>query len=202
MKQYRIPYCGSEPICWDTVPAAMVDIPMAKSEISFDTQAQLCWNEDGIYARLQIMEPAYLARFTGEYDAVWQDSCLEMFFCPEADDGRYFNFECNPNGAAFFGIGLGRLDRLRLHPWDIRERLSIRPFTFDGGWGVCFCIPVEVIRLFFPGFTLHEGHRMRGNFYTCGDDVKPMHELVWSPITNGKSDFHQSEFFGELLLTK
>ena len=76
----------------------------------------------------------------------------------------------------------------------------IEPFREHDLWGVSYCVPQSVIRLFMPDFTLRAGLHMRANFYKCGDDLCPPHELCWSPITNGVTDFHQPAFFGDLYL--
>jgi len=187
-------------IDWSKIPGIKIESYQKEPEADVDAAAQVCWDEEKLYVRLTSTEPCILARYTGECDPVYQDSCLEMFLCPKAEDGRYFNFEFNPNGSSFVGFGYGREDRMRLHPLDIKKLLSVRNYREGNSWEIRFDVPITMIQLFMPEFTLTEGRRMRGNFYTCGDDVKPYHELSWNPITNGNDDFHQSEFFGELVL--
>ena len=185
---------------WSRVPQARLEYALVQPPAPVTAAAQLCWDDAGLYVRLTAREPQILARFTGESDPVCRDSCLELFLCPLADDPRYFNIELNPNGACFFGFGRGRVDLIRLHPWDVRRMLAIEPFREHDLWGVSYCVPQSVIRLFMPGFTLRAGLHMRANFYKCGDDLCPPHELCWSPITNGVTDFHQPAFFGDLYL--
>ena len=50
--------------------------------------------------------------------------------------------------------------------------------------------------VFYPDY--HFGGEIAANLYKCGDDKTEPEYLMWSPITNGKADFHQSEFFGDL----
>jgi len=200
MNKYIISYNDQEDIDWSKIPGIKIENYQHKPEADVDAAAQVCWNKDKLCVRLTCTEPSILARYTGEYDPVYQDSCLEMFLCPKAEDGRYFNFEFNPNGSSFVGFGYGRNDRMRLHPWNVKELLSVRNYRDGNSWEIRFDVPITMIQLFMPDFKLTEGRQMRGNFYTCGDDVKPSHELMWSLITNGKTDFHQSEFFGELVL--
>lgn len=187
-------------IDWLRVPQARLEHVLMQPGAPVTAAAQLCWDSVGLYARLTAREPQILARFTGDTDPVCRDSCLELFLRPLAEDTRYFNVELNPNGACFFGFGHRREDLIRLHPWDVRQLLRIEPFRGEGTWGVCFCMPQSVIRLFMPSFTVHAGLHMRANFYKCGDDLRSPHELCWSPITNGVADFHQPEFFGDLYL--
>ena len=116
------------------------------------------------------------------------------------DNVAYFNFEMNPFGASYLGFGHGRNDLVRLHPGNVRELFNIRTSIDDSSWTLQYDIPHSFIRLFIPEFDPVSGHRMRANFYKCGDDIQPEHELMWNPITNGNADFHQPEFFGELVL--
>ena len=185
---------------WARVPQARLEYALVQPPAPVTAAAQLCWDDAGLYVRLTAREPQILARFTGESHPVCRDSCLELLLCSLADDPRYFNIELNPNGACFFGFGCGRADLIRLHPWDVRRMLAIEPFREHDLWGVSYCVPQSVIRLFMPDFTLRAGLHMRANFYKCGDDLCPPHELCWSPITNGVTDFHQPAFFGDLYL--
>lgn len=200
-KIYTVLSCANGKIDWECVPILQIDYYQIEPQLPVSATAQLCWNSDAIFVKMTADEPKILARFTGDYDPVCADSCLEMFISPYADDSRYFNFECNPNGATNFGFGYGRNDRMRLHPRNIHSLLEIEMFREENTWGVLFKLPIEVLRLFQPDFVLCAGKRMRANFYKCGDDIKPNHELMWNPITNGKTDFHQPCFFGELLIS-
>lgn len=200
MNKYVIFHNTSGDIIWSDVPELRIDSYQKKPDANISAVAQICWNVEKLSVRLSCTEPAILARYMGENDPVYRDSCLEMFLCPKAEDGRYFNFEFNPNGSSFVGFGYGRNDRMRLHPINIRKLLSIRNYREGDFWEIRFDVPVTLLQLFMPEYTLTEGRKMRGNFYACGDDVEPNHELMWNLITNEKSDFHQPEFFGELVL--
>lgn len=200
MKKYIISHSALETIDWLNVPEIKIESYQKKPEAKIDAAAQVCWSKERLCVRLTCTEPSILARYSGECDPVYRDSCLEMFLCPKAEDGRYFNFEFNPNGASFFGFGYGRDDRIRLHPLNIRKLLNIRNHIESCFWEIQFDIPVKLLQLFMPDYSLIEGRKMRGNFYTCGDDVEPNHELMWNLITNGINDFHQSAYFGELVL--
>lgn len=200
MNRYTIPKCSGDSADWKDVPEVRIAYNLVESPFPVQASAQMCWSESAIHVLMTAQEEPILARFTGNCDPVCHDSCLEIFLSPIVGDMRYFNFEFNPNGACYFGFGSGRENLMRLHPWDLQKLLSVKTWREGNRWGVCFDIPLETIRLFMPEFTLYEGRRMRGNFYKCCEDLSPTHELVWNPITNGVSDFHQPEFFGELVL--
>lgn len=199
MNKYVVKQISNQ-INWSLISEMKINNYIEKPILPVLAAAQMCWDKEYLHVRLTAKESEILARFVGDADPVCQDSCLEMFLCPIAEDSRYFNIEVNPNGASFFGFGHNREDIIRLHPWNVRELLNIETYQEGNFWSVRFDIPERVIRLFMPEFSLKKGHRMRANFYKCGEDIKPAHEMIWNPITNGNSDFHQSEFFGDLIL--
>lgn len=200
MKEYVVPHFKDAAIDWERVDAVQIDQYQFAPPLPVRASAQICWTDRALHVRMQAQEPQILARYTGDCDPVYEDSCLELFVSPCAGDGRYFNIECNPNGAMYFGFGYGRNDRMRLHPADIRRLLCVQTCVSGDAWSACFELPQAVIALFFPGFRFASGMHMRANLYKCGNCVVPMHELMWNPITNGKQDFHQPEFFGEMIL--
>ncbi len=198
-KTYSIPFCADGDPAWEKIPCISIDVCLAEQKSDTKAWGQLCWNPDWIKVHLFAEEKEILARYTGECDPVWTDSCLEFFFCPVYEDPNYLNLECNPNGSMFFGIGVGRYDRIRLVPQqDLRELLSIKTARTENGWETFYTIPTALIRRFFPSYVPESGHMIRANLYKCGDDKTEPEYLMWSPITNGKADFHQSEFFGDL----
>lgn len=202
MKKYLIKHCDSKEIDWSLVPKLTIKETIIEEPLfPIEATAQLCWNENAIRVRMEAKEPEILARWTDDYSMPCEDSCLEMFFSPIYDDTKYFNFECNPNGATYLGIGHDRYDLERLHPDKIKELLSITIDRDEKSWRLSFSFPVEFIKKYFPEFNPRAGYKFRANFYKCGDDLKPTHELMWNPITNGNTDFHQPEFFGEVELT-
>ena len=127
-----------------------------------------------------------------------EDSCLEFFFAPRWGDGRYFNFEFNPNGCMYLGFGSGRTDHVRLLPE--RPGFAPRPLRTADGWGIEYRIPFLFVKEFFAGFEAAEGTQFRGNFYKCGDLTARPHYLAWNPCTSPAPDFHRPGDFGILRL--
>ena len=197
---YKVVKRQKENIDWSEVPKLKIDQYQAKPQLPVEAAAQMCRDDEAFYVHMEATEDNILARFTGEDDMVCRDSCLECFISPDTADGRYFNIEINPNGATYLGVGNNIKDLVRLHPDNIRDLFSIKTFRNGNTWGLNYRIPFDFIRSYMPHFTPEKGLVMRANFYKCGDDINPVHELSWSPITNGNPDFHQPEFFGELIL--
>lgn len=187
------------PLNWDAVPAAPIDNYLWSDVRSIIPSAQMAWDEDALYVRLQAIEPHILARFTGTLDEVCLDSCLEFFFCPMEGD-RYFNFEINPNASIYVGYGRPGSARFRLHCDNFKEILQVCPFDIPGGWGIALRIPVSFIQIFVPDFQLFSGLKLRANFYKCGDETQQEHYMSWNPVEVAYPCFHLPEYFGEITL--
>ncbi|MDO4741532.1 MAG: carbohydrate-binding family 9-like protein [Eubacteriales bacterium] len=159
--------------------------------------AQMCCDGERLYVRLEAQEKNIRATLTEKLDMVCNDSCLEFFYAPVAGDKRYLNFEWNKLGTAYVGFGAERKTRMRLIPKDVRVLLDPKPFDTDGGWGIEFSIPLDMVRMYFPQAAF-EGEA-RGNFYKCGDQTEKPHYLAWSPMQIDHPDFHRVQDFGAIV---
>ncbi len=199
-ERYEIVRCEGGPR-WEQVCAVSLNRELWTEACGIAAWAQVCYEPERLHVRLTAREEEPLARFHGETDMVCRDSCLEFFFCPAAEDMRYFNFEYNPNGALYLGFGQNRTNYVRLLPPSARELFRVRPFALPNGWGVAFEIPSAFVRLFVPSFTLSPGIGLRGNFYKCGDETGKIHYLAWNPVLSDTPDFHRPQDFGWLDLS-
>lgn len=198
MKTYEVTHCCGKPD-WNRIPTAAIDTHLWSDVPAIVPSAQAAWDEDALYIRLQAIEPSIRREYTGDWDSVCEDSCLEFFFCPEADGQRYFNFEGNPNGALYVGFGNPGDDRCRLLH-ENRKVIQAKPFEIPGGWGLELRIPVSFVRIFVPEFKLYSGLSLRANFYKCGDKTEKKHYIAWNPVEHPHPCFHLPQFFGELKL--
>lgn len=202
MKTYEIPRVQGSPD-WQTVPCVAIDNHLWSDVYSISASAQVAWNENTIFVRLQAKEQDILRRYREDFDPVYLDSCLEFFFCPTEGDDRFFNFEMNPNGALLVGFGADCNNRCCPDPqqWQVlRQSVSTAPFVTPDGWGITLQIPVSFVQAFVPDFSLHPGKTLRCNFFKCGDETVNPHFIAWSPVETESPDFHRPEFFGQLLL--
>lgn len=199
MKTYEVPYISSQPN-WESIPVAPIDTYLWSDVRTILPSAQAAWSEDALYVRLQAIEPHIRREYTGDWDPVCEDSCLEFFFCPKSGDQRYFNFEGNPNGSLYVGFGNPGGDRCRLHHKNWKTLLQVTPFEIPGGWGWEFRIPVSFIRIFVPEFKLHSGLTLQANFFKCGDKTDKAHYMSWNPVEHPSPCFHLPQFFGQLKL--
>lgn len=137
---------------------------------------------------------------------VWEDSCCEFFSSP-ADDGTYYNIECNCIGTLLVAHGHGR-DNREMAPQTVMDKimryssLGRKTFGVRSGkisWQLSLIVPYAV-------YFKHEQpllcDQMTANFYKCGDKMTQPHFLSWNPIDTPLPDFHRPECFGTLLLAK
>lgn len=197
MKSYTIQKVQGKPD-WSSVPVMPIDALLWTDSIDVSAQAQICWDEDALYLRMEAVEPHIRMKETDLLAEVCEDSCLEFFLQP-TDRPDYFNFEINPNGAIYLGYGRDLSSLIRLIVPKVQALLDIKVEFTAGGWELTYRIPFAFIRRFFPEFEAKAGTQMRANAYKCGDRTVKPHYLSWSPIGCPKPAFHCPEYFGQLI---
>lgn len=134
---------------------------------------------------------------------VWEDSCCEFFSIP-ANDGLYYNIECNCAGQMLIGCGPERENRERA-PQDVLDTVrrwsSIGREPFEekdapATWQLVLVVPVSAF--YNHHISSVSGLTIRANFYKCGDKLRKVHFLSWNPIDVPSPDFHRPDFFGEV----
>ena len=166
-------------------------------------QAAIACTDSAILVHYKVQEQSVRAVAQKDHDAVWEDSCAEFFSSP-AEDGLYYNVECNCAGKLLIAVGPDRNQRTPA-PKEVMEAvdrwasLGTEPFDTKEGtteWEIALVIP------FTTYFKHHieslEGKTLRANFYKCGDKLPVAHFLSWNPIGTPTPDFHQPTFFGEV----
>ena len=196
MKTYLITKKQAD-LDWSRVPAVAIDTCQWGYWADVTAQAQLCYDEDFLYARLTAREADIRAEEHGQTAMPCLDSCLEFFFAPNTASTTYFNVEMNPNCAMYLGIGNDRYDLVRLVlPED--GNFDAEAVRTEDGWALTYRIPVAFIQRFFPEFKAESGAMMRGNFYKCGDETVKPHYFAWNPVECEDPDFHLPQWFGKL----
>jgi len=169
-------------------------------------KATFTMGHDGsdIYLSYRVLEPQVRAVNTAFNSPVWEDSCVEFFFSPSADQAYYYNFEFNAIGTVLGGYGKDRHKREHL-PASVLSQVETLPSLgkkpIAGIWGVTrwdlqVKIPMEV--LVFNKIEDLSGLKAKGNLYKCGDKLEHPHYLSWEPVRNPHPNFHLPEYFGEL----
>lgn len=169
-----------------------------------DVKFRIAYSEREIFIKYYISEDYVKAEKTEINQMVCEDSCVEFFVSP-AEDGIYYNFEFNSIGTCLLGSGTSREDS-RLANKQIVERvrslssLDNEAFGEEKGvkeWTLTVAIPVDLF--FRHKIKKLEGLTFRANLYKCGDNLSVPHYLTWNEVETEKPDYHQPEYFGELI---
>lgn len=197
MRSYTIQKTAGAPD-WNAVPVMPIDNLLWTDSIDITAQAQLCYDEENLYLRMEAVEPNIRMEESGPLASVCLDSCLEFFFRP-TERPDYFNVEMNPNKAIWLGFGTGIQNLIRLQVPKVSSLFNTQVELTQKGWVLSYQIPFSFIRRFFPEFTAKPGGKMYANAYKCGDYTVKPHFLAWNPIASEKPDFHRPEDFGTLI---
>ncbi len=164
--------------------------------------AVCCIADQGIFVRFEADEPSPRAVFENRDDPVYNDSCMEFFFQPFADDERYINFEINPNGAYLCAVGRDRSDRAFLR--EISEcEPCVKGCISDSGWSAELFVPEQLIsEVFGKKFSVAGTEYLRANFYKCGDLTPSPHYASLFFVDTPNPDYHRPEFFGKIYFNK
>ncbi len=171
-----------------------------KPEVKF----KIAYCQDQILLKYYVKEENILARETNINGDVHKDSCVE-FFISTKKDAPYYNFEFNCIGVLKLGYGKGRADRVMIDPEilkqiKVKSSLGNQPFEEKTGghqWEMMISIPKDCLK--YDKNIVVKGLQAKANFYKCGDDTSQPHFVTWSPVGTENPDYHQSEYFGELL---
>ena len=198
MNTYRIVKTAGAPD-WADIPALRVDNALWELDGGVRMEQRLCYDAGALYVYQHAWETDIRAEYSAPLSPVHEDSCMEFFFSPTGD-GRYVNFEINPNACMELGFGPNRHDRVRLcHKAELE---TFRPVCrrADGGWTAEYRIPLPFLRILWPEISLRSGVSFRANCYKCGDKTPRPHFLAWNFVETPAPDFHRPEYFGEMIL--
>lgn len=178
---------------WARAEVAQVTrAPWPDAVLPYTMEARLLHSEDTLYVKLVTNERPLRATKTQRNDQVCEDSCMELFLCPDNNDARYLNFEINPLGTLLLYVCTGRQKMVPDEP-DVAIFNICSTITQDT-WQLTYEIPYDFFRKYFRNVTTE----MRGNFYKCGDNTLIRHYGCWNPVE--VHDFHQPGYFGKFIL--
>lgn len=159
--------------------------------------------DQGFVINYRVNEQTVRALADGDCGSVWEDSCVEFFSSP-ADDGYYYNVECNCAGTILVATGKDRNTRT-FAPTEVLNNIkrwsSLGHENFDEKaapeqWEVVLLVPYTTY--FKHNIQDVRGMKIKANFYKCGDKLSTPHFLSWNPISTPNPDFHCPEYFGQI----
>lgn len=159
---------------------------------------------DALLLHYRVEEQSVRAVAHKDHEHIWEDACAEFFIMP-AEDGIYYNVECNCTGKLLLAAGKDRNERMPA-PAEVMQSigrwasLGTEPFdtrTEPTRWELALRIPVTAF--FQHKFNSFDGMKAMGNVYKCGDCLPVPHFISWNPIKTGSPDFHRPDFFGQMI---
>jgi len=175
---------------------APIDSYVWEGDYKPEARAYVAWDEEGFQVLLCANEEVICTKATKFNDSVCEDSCLEFFLKPLAEDSHYMNFETNADGVALIGFCVDRSDMRYLDAKP--DGMNYRASKHEGGWwAVSYTIPYALLEKMY-GRRPQPGDVMRGNFYKCDESVHP-HFGSWNPVVAEKPDFHRPECFAQIV---
>jgi hypothetical protein len=156
-----------------------------------------------LFLKYRVEEQFLRVKTRANNDSVHFDNCVELFFAFPGDD-HYYNLEFNCLGSVKAAFGRGRTNR-KPFPDEVVNRIadniSITLNNINAERKICWeltvLLPIDIF--IYHKYQSFSGLSCRGNFTKCGEKLPDPHFLSWSNIHSAKPDFHQKEFFGEIL---
>ena len=127
--------------------------------------------------------------------AAHTDSCIYLDFLVRCNYLRAVNFSARCTSAGqCTPLDKETLARIRRY-----ASVGTRPFEEVEGsfiWSIVAAIPLDILGLHSADTPIV----MKGNFNKCASATSQPHYLSWTPIHTDNPDFHQPQFFGEIVL--
>lgn len=158
---------------------------------------------DALLLHYRVEEQSVRAVAEKDHEHIWEDACAEFFIMP-AEDGLYYNIECNCTGKLLVAVGKDRNER-KPAPTEVMQSidrwasLGTEPFNTreePTRWELALRVPVSAF--FLHKLKSFDGLRAKGNAYKCGDGLPVPHFISWNPIKTASPDFHRPDFFGQM----
>ena len=208
-KTYTIKkFASAEDIDFSKVPALNIhNCLWDKTGYAPVSMGQVAYTDQGLYVKLTSYETEITGRYEILNEPVYTDSCLEFFLNPSPEnDKRYMNFETNCLGTLLLGIGVHGDERRAINV-DFKKTLQMTSSVtkdsisnyHDICWWVRYFIPFEFLETYFGKLTITSGKKIAANMFKCGDETKYEHYLSWNKVEGSTPNFHQSQYFGEMI---
>lgn len=177
--------------------------PWEEVEPKPQVKFKIAHSNNYVLVQFYVCEDEILARCTQANQPVYEDSCVEFFIAFDGDE-NYYNFEFNCLGTCLAAYGKNRDQRENFSAIEIGKIISqtvlernSKQDNLPFHWQLAVAIPVG----FFAASSISElkGQKAKANFYKCGDKLSKPHFMSWKNIETSEPNFHQAQFFGEVL---
>lgn len=180
--------------------AALCCVPWSEFPGGPETFVSISLTEKAFKVTFKVYESDPTAVYTEHFSPVFLDSCVEWFvqFCPKTCC-RYFNFELNSLGAMDVSFRYSEEEFSAVCPTDL-EAFDINIQKLADFWQASYVIPFAFIKKYIPEFDIKTCDIIKTNAYKCGDRTALPHYRTLFDIHTSKPNFHQPDFFGEMLV--
>lgn len=213
----------------DAVVAKRIDIAMVdaddipqifKSEgMEYNTVSALNWpekypylpvvdfavahNGTNLLIHYRVTEKRTLGTMENDLDAVYKESCCELF-CMNEGDSLYYNIESNCLGSILMECGRGRDNRTvssagnlqLIDRWASLGRKSIGLIAQETHWELALVVPIAAF--WRHNYGTLSGKTFLVNVYNCVGSGDDRQYVTWNPIDTPSPDFHRPEYFKRL----
>ncbi|SDM39285.1 Carbohydrate-binding family 9 [Daejeonella rubra] len=176
----------------------MGEIPKFKPK----AEAKMAYDDNFIYVIYRVKD-RYVRSITQKINGkVWEDSAVEFFFSPEANNPvNYFNLEINCGGTPLLHHKKVRPSIDDIQKIEIAASLPkvVDPeITKRVTWTISFKIPLSMLEKYTNVVRPKAGVSWRANFYKIAEINSNKHYITWNEVKNPTPQFHLPQFFGVL----
>lgn len=176
----------------------MGEIPKFKPK----AEAKMTYDDNFIYVIYRVKD-RYVRSITQKINGkVWEDSAVEFFFSPEANNPvNYFNLEINCGGTPLLHHKKARPSIEDIQKIEIAASLPkvVDPeITKRVTWTISFKIPLSMLEKYTNVVRPKAGVSWRANFYKIAEINSNKHYITWNEVKNPTPQFHLPQFFGVL----
>jgi len=198
-KDFEVTGKGTAPE-WNNT--AWFSLTKRKGAVSYQTKCKILYSDKGIYCLFENEDNKISATMTNDFDDIYNEDVVEVFFWPEESSPIYFEYELSPNnvelpilvpnyGGKFFGW----------RPWHYEgDKKTRRGATIrkNGeqvlGWTAEFFIPFKLLNP-LQNVPAKAGIQWRANFYRIDYDNGTA-QWSWRPT---RTNFHDYKNFGTVV---
>jgi hypothetical protein len=176
----------------------MGEIPKFKPQ----AEAKMVYDDNFIYVIYRVKD-RYVRSITQKINGkVWEDSAVEFFFSPEANNPmNYFNLEINCGGTPLLFHKKGKPTIEDIQKIEIAASLPkvVDPeITKRVTWTMSFKIPLVMLEKYTNVVRPKAGVSWRANFYKIAEINSNKHYITWNVVKNPTPQFHLPQYFGVL----
>ena len=180
------------------------------------TQAKVLYDVQNIYVFWRVHDRFVRCKRTAYNSATHRDSCVEFFFQPRGPGTPHFAVEINCGGTLMMAYVTdptrkdGKLAGWKRLPpehgglvrvFHTMPKSVLPEIKEPTDWKIEAAIPRASMEPYCGPLGEPAGQTWRANFYKCADESSHPHFGSWSAV-GGRLNFHQPEFFGEIVFAK